>query len=514
MPTGPRLPRTPGSRGRAGRVRGAADRGPDRPALPADRTGRAGRGQAGRAARCAACWAAASAARRSCQRALRHRRRPGRPARRRRRAAGDRAPRADAAERRRRLHDADRSGPRRHLRCGSPTARCRRTSSGCGSAWATASAAWSARPATPYATANYLNDERFRHTDDIDSGVGEEGLVAILGVPLRLGSTVIGVLYAANRAERPFAREEVALLVSLAAHAAVAIDTARLLDETRSALDELSAANAAIRAHSESVERAAAAHDRMTALVLRGGGVEDVAAAVTDMFGGSLVVLDAAGRRLAGDDDHEPDGDRRRGGRVPTRGPQRAPRRSATWPPWWPAPRTSARWCSARTPRWSTPTSGSWSGPRWSPRCCCCSRRNVADAEGRVRGDLLDDLLVRPIRHEASLRARAAPARRRPRRRARPGRGRRPRTARPGSAPSRGRPPTLPAGLGWPAYARTGCCCCCRASDAGSAARAVSRDLWPRPRHPGDGGRFRSGPRAGRLRLRRSGTRTGWCRRC
>jgi sugar diacid utilization regulator len=34
--------------------------------------------------------------------------------------------------------------------------------------------------------------------------------------------------------------------------------------------------------------------------------------------------------------------------------------------------------------------------------------RNVADAEGRVRGDLLDDLLVRPVRHEAALRARAS----------------------------------------------------------------------------------------------------------
>src|SRR4051812_37479913 len=57
--------------------------------------------------------------------------------------------------------------------------------------------------ATPYVTANYPKDERFRHTRDIDAGVGEEGLIAILGVPLRLGTGVIGVLYAANRAERP-----------------------------------------------------------------------------------------------------------------------------------------------------------------------------------------------------------------------------------------------------------------------------------------------------------------------
>ncbi|GAB3958625.1 hypothetical protein GCM10027614_76490 [Micromonospora vulcania] len=156
-----------------------------------------------------------------------------------------------------------------------------------------------AQSGAPYVTANYGEDARFHHTGEIDAGVGEEGLVAILGVPLRLGSTSIGVLYAANRSARPFAREEVTLLVSLAAHAAVAIDTARLLAETRSALAELSAANTTIRAHSSSVERAAAAHDRMTALVLRGGGVEDVAAAVTEVLGGALLALDSEGRLLA-----------------------------------------------------------------------------------------------------------------------------------------------------------------------------------------------------------------------
>jgi sugar diacid utilization regulator len=156
-----------------------------------------------------------------------------------------------------------------------------------------------AEAATPYSTASYLRDPRFAHTAEIDAAVVEEGLVAILGVPLRLGSTVIGVLFAANRSERPFRREEVALLASLAAHAAVAIDNARLLQEARTALDELSTANRLVRAHSESVERAAEAHDRLADLVLRGGGVEDVAAALTDVLGGSLLVADADGRTLA-----------------------------------------------------------------------------------------------------------------------------------------------------------------------------------------------------------------------
>src|SRR5687767_8465378 len=157
-----------------------------------------------------------------------------------------------------------------------------------------------AQTAAPYATADYFADARFRHTNEINDGVHDEGLVAILGVPLIRGSQVIGVLFAADRSERSFDRSEVALLGSLAAHAAIALDNARLLEETRTALDELSAASRKLRAHTASVERAAGAHDRFIDVVLRGGGVEDVAAAVTDALGGSITVLDEEGRVTPG----------------------------------------------------------------------------------------------------------------------------------------------------------------------------------------------------------------------
>ena len=131
-----------------------------------------------------------------------------------------------------------------------------------------------AQTAAPYATARYFADPRFQHTDEINGGVAEEGLVAILGVPLVRGSRVIGVLFAADRNERLYDRSEVSLLGSLAEHAAVALDNARLLEETRSALEELSTATRELRAHTASVERAAGAHDRFIDIVLRGGGVE------------------------------------------------------------------------------------------------------------------------------------------------------------------------------------------------------------------------------------------------
>lgn len=159
-----------------------------------------------------------------------------------------------------------------------------------------------AQTCQPYATADYFADTRFAHTRDIDEAVGEEGLVAILGVPLVLGhgsgggsGQTIGVLFAADRSERPFTPDEVALLSSLAALAAVAIDSARLLDQTGQRLRELDDANTAIRAHAAAVERAAEAHERLAGVVLDGGGMEELAHAVVDVLGGSLLVRDSEG---------------------------------------------------------------------------------------------------------------------------------------------------------------------------------------------------------------------------
>ncbi|MEU6999538.1 GAF domain-containing protein [Nonomuraea sp. NPDC046570] len=243
-----------------------------------------------------------------------------------------------------------------------------------------------AQTGTPYTTADYFADGRFRHKEHIDSAVIEEGLVAILGVPLKLGRRVIGVLFAANRSARPFAQEEVALLASLAAHAAVAIDNARLLQETRNALEELSQAHALARAHGEAVERAALAHDRMTSLVLRGGGIEDVAAVVTEVLGGSLAVLDDLGRPITGDVGDLAPGvlDAAALGRTVRRGDLLI---------------TSAEVGGA--PLCTLVLRSDDADERILERAALvCAllllfRRTVAEAEGRVRGELLDDLISR-----------------------------------------------------------------------------------------------------------------------
>src|SRR6185369_9195905 len=123
-------------------------------------------------------------------------------------------------------------------------------------------------------------------------GVEDEGLTAILGVPLAIGPKVLGVLFASDRAAREFSADEVALLSSLADHAAIALDSANLLDQTRRAVAELNEANA-------TMERAEDAHDRLTDLVLRGGDLPDVADAVAAVLHGDLTVYDADGTLLA-----------------------------------------------------------------------------------------------------------------------------------------------------------------------------------------------------------------------
>ncbi|GAA2105558.1 helix-turn-helix domain-containing protein [Actinomadura alba] len=250
--------------------------------------------------------------------------------------------------------------------------------------------------AVPYTTPDYFADERFNHRGTIDTAVQEEGIVAILGVPMRLGPRGIGVLFAANRSARPFAQEEVVLLSSLAAHAAVAMDNARLLEETRAALEELSSANEFIRAHSAAVERAALAHDRMTDLVVRGGGVEDVAAVVIDVLGGALLVLDADGRRLAavgavGDLDEADVA----AAVASSRGIGRTVRRGELWVASVTAGAEALGTLVLRTDEDVQDTD-----QRILERAALVTAllllfgRTVAEAEGRVRGELLDDLLA------------------------------------------------------------------------------------------------------------------------
>ncbi|MCR3752167.1 helix-turn-helix domain-containing protein [Lentzea californiensis] len=252
-----------------------------------------------------------------------------------------------------------------------------------------------AQTARPYATPDYLTDGRFHHSEPVDAAVRDEGLTALLAVPLTVGDNVIGVLYAAERSPRDFTPDEIALLSSLADHAAVALDNARLLAE--------------ISAHSQAVERAEEAHDKLMDLVLRGGDLPAVAAAVADVLGGGIGMFTADGAELT---------------RIgpPTRAPE--PRDVAASHHSGRAVSTSDGWvCAVQAgpELLGSIVRSAGAGEvdlvdadrRLFERAAVVTalllllRRSVAKAEDEVRGELLTDLLTAPDRNPSALLDRA-----------------------------------------------------------------------------------------------------------
>ncbi|MFD7706362.1 helix-turn-helix domain-containing protein [Streptomyces sp. NPDC059785] len=252
-----------------------------------------------------------------------------------------------------------------------------------------------AQTARPYVTDDYFADDRFQHTGPIDQAVRDEGLVAILGVPLMIGHHVIGVLYAADRRARVFEREQTALLGSFAALAAAAIDTANLLTETRSALDRLGRANEIIRDRSAVIERASDVHDRLAELVLRGGGVHDVAAAVARVLAGTVEFTEADAAPRTALEQSRTEGHAMRHGDD-----------------WIAAVAAGGELLGALVlrghPGLDPVDQRTLERAAMVTSLLLLARRSAAEAEQRVRGELLDDLLDARDRDPRLLRDRAA----------------------------------------------------------------------------------------------------------
>jgi GAF domain-containing protein/PucR-like helix-turn-helix protein len=152
---------------------------------------------------------------------------------------------------------------------------------------------------SPHWVRNYAASTLIVHDPDFDRLADTETLVALLGVPLVIRGEAVGALFAADRSERSFEADEIALLSAFADHAAVALDNARLYEASRTALRELRSAYRKIEEHVAVVERAQAIHEALTGVVLGGGTPGDVAQLLADQLGGSVTVLDRTGAALA-----------------------------------------------------------------------------------------------------------------------------------------------------------------------------------------------------------------------
>ncbi len=156
-----------------------------------------------------------------------------------------------------------------------------------------------ARTGEPYSVQSYLLDSVLTHTEPVDRTVTAEGIESLLGVPVKLKQEVIGVLLAAHRAVRTFTSRDINALSMLANHAAVAIQNSRLLTAAQSAVEDLRVANSTIGSHVDDLERTAEVHERLTKLVIQGKGVDEVVQATAAAVPGEVVIVDEHGVAIA-----------------------------------------------------------------------------------------------------------------------------------------------------------------------------------------------------------------------
>lgn len=94
---------------------------------------------------------------------------------------------------------------------------------------------WIMEHGEPLYIANVNQDARWVRT----AASVTEGIVSYLGVPLRVEERTIGVIDVGTRTPRIFTDEEINFFSTLASHAAVAIENARLYEQTRAQLEQL-----------------------------------------------------------------------------------------------------------------------------------------------------------------------------------------------------------------------------------------------------------------------------------
>lgn len=271
-----------------------------------------------------------------------------------------------------------------------------------------------AQTGQPYSTSDYNADERFHHRGYIDEAVDDESIRAILGVPMLVDGQCIGALLAANRTPRPFPAQEVQLLGSFAAHAAIALENARLFEQVADA-------NERLRERTADAESAADMHDNLMAVLLRGGDQAEVARVLATSLRASVTIADPSGEILYATSPSDADGvaDPVPDAPVPppadvTREALETGRSIATGgsPPSWVATASAggdhlATIVVSRRAPLSDADRRSLERTAVVVAMLGLLVRTAVEAEERVRADLLDDLLEDSIGDLARVRERA-----------------------------------------------------------------------------------------------------------
>lgn len=149
---------------------------------------------------------------------------------------------------------------------------------------------------SPRWTRNYLEDEQYTHV--IDPIIVEEGLRAILGVPVKKHGRLTGILFTSERSQRDFTQDDITLLALLADHTSVVISAAERTAETATELLETRAALTQQRSRAERLASTAQLHSRLTELVVAGAQVPAILDLLVESVGGTAAVFDATLREI------------------------------------------------------------------------------------------------------------------------------------------------------------------------------------------------------------------------
>ncbi|EKT81454.1 transcriptional regulator CdaR [Rhodococcus opacus M213] len=132
----------------------------------------------------------------------------------------------------------------------------------------------------------------------------DQGYRAIVSVPLVAEGHVLGTLNGYYTPLHTFTQHETERMSLLANHAAIALTSARRLDE-------LSRLNESLRAQRDILTRSEQIHERLLDVTLRAGGLDGITRVLAELIGRPVLVEDARGTVLAtaGDSARLPDPD-------------------------------------------------------------------------------------------------------------------------------------------------------------------------------------------------------------
>jgi len=151
----------------------------------------------------------------------------------------------------------------------------------------------------PFTTPDYLHDARFEHDAGLDAAFRDEGIAALVGVPLVWDGEVTGLLFVADRYHRMHTAQSISILCTLATHGAVALKNARDFERAHTALHDADQARAELERHVRRIQAATDAHEQLTSLLARGASLATLCESVAGLLGGSVLVLDE-GSQVAG----------------------------------------------------------------------------------------------------------------------------------------------------------------------------------------------------------------------